>query len=122
MPGLPMPVRVMFFLGLIAAQLAVFAALRVVVPMVLSVLSIFFGSGLSRAAARVSRGGERAGATISAARRRLSREPRAAAPSGPRRRVSVPRSRVGVDADAEADAEAELAAESEAHAAREARR
>jgi tRNA A-37 threonylcarbamoyl transferase component Bud32 len=98
-------------LGLTVAQLAVFFGLRVIVPVLLTLLSIVLGSGLRRAARAADRAGQRAGDGLRQAYR-LVREhsDRAAAThraqqtrarayrvdpdggtAGPRPRVRVPR-------------------------------
>ena len=86
--------RGVFFFGLLFAQLAVFVTMRVAVPLLLSVLSILFGSGLARAAASVSKAGETAARRLAAAQRWAMgkspdrrREP-APPPEQPRQRVA----------------------------------
>jgi hypothetical protein len=64
----PLIFRIVASLALLVAALAVTMALRVVVPMVLTILSLFFGRGLQRAADRVGLAGERAVKAISEAR------------------------------------------------------
>ena len=64
----PLLVRIIVPLALLAAQLVVTAALRVIIPMVLTILSLFFGRKLQRAADRVGIAGERAVRAIGQAR------------------------------------------------------
>jgi hypothetical protein len=61
------------FLALFVARLAIFLALGIVVPTVLRVLSIFFGSGLARAAFQVSQAGRLARARIARVSRQIQR-------------------------------------------------
>lgn len=65
---LPPFVRVLFLFGLTIAQLAVIAALRVSVPIVLVVLSLAFGKRLRDAADAVSSAGEAATAALGRAK------------------------------------------------------
>jgi tRNA A-37 threonylcarbamoyl transferase component Bud32 len=58
--GLPQPIAGLFLLGLMIAQIAVMVALRVVVPVLLTVLSVFFGKGMRNAAKRVFEAGKTA--------------------------------------------------------------
>ena len=97
-------------LALALAELTVLAALRLLVPLILTALSLVFGKRLRDAAARVSRAGKRAGASIARARagvRGQDTRPRVrvdAAAGNPRR------ARVAIDEDqreAEQEAEAE---------------
>lgn len=95
-------------LALALAELAVMAALRLLVPLILTALSLIFGARLRDAAARVSRAGKRAGASIARARATVRGQ-------GTRPRVRVDesvgnprRARVAIDEDAaEHEAEAE---------------
>ncbi len=91
------------FLGLTAAEIAVFLTLRMAVPAVLTVLAVVFGPSLRRAAKGVGAAGRVAGAALAAARQSLDEEavPRArvdasAAPD-PRIRVQSPGEDAPVD-------------------------
>ena len=66
--GAPWLVMLVVMLALTMAQVAVAIALHVIVPIVLIVLSLFFGRGLRDAARSVSEAGNRAGAAIARAR------------------------------------------------------
>ena len=86
-------------LALTMAQVAVAIALHVVVPVVLIVLSLFFGRGLRDAARSVSEAGNRAGAAIARARsvvqgRPPESEDGVGSAAGPRVEVGTDRSRV----------------------------
>jgi hypothetical protein len=61
---LPGIVLMLVTFGLIVAEIAVTVALRVIVPVVLTVLSVVFGKGMRRAADTVSDAGKRATAAI----------------------------------------------------------
>jgi tRNA A-37 threonylcarbamoyl transferase component Bud32 len=104
-------IYVVLVLGLVAAEIAVTVATRVVVPLVLTLLSIVFGRGLREAARAVSEAGGRATSGIAGARRRLT----GAAPEERVRVADAPRARVDVG---EAEAEEEAAAVDEASEAR----
>jgi hypothetical protein len=78
---LPPIIRSLMRLGLALASLAVWAALDVVVPIVLTMLSLLFGGALLRAAANVRRAGRRARAAMALARRHVSEAARSASPS-----------------------------------------
>jgi hypothetical protein len=65
---LPWIIALVFVLGLTVAQIAVVLALRVAVPIVLTLLSIVFGRGLRDAAGAVSTAGTRASEAIARAR------------------------------------------------------
>jgi hypothetical protein len=69
---LPLFVRILFTMGLAIAQVAVALSLHVVVPVLLTFLSVFFGSGLRRAASSVREAGDRAGRAITEAQERLA--------------------------------------------------
>jgi hypothetical protein len=98
-------------LALVVAEVAVILATRVVVPIVLTLLSILFGKGLRRAAQDVSEAGKAATATIGRAREGLR------ARDAQEARVRV---RVATDGGERAgEAEREAAAEEEAAAAEE---
>jgi len=74
-------------LGLLVAELAVWAALHVVVPLLLTLLSILFGTGLRRAAAEVRAAGRRARGALRRTRARVrARRPRPGRPRSRRRR------------------------------------
>jgi len=104
------------FVGLSVAQIAVFVALRVAVPVLLNLLSIVFGPNLRRAAASARHAGKVAGATLAAARRSLDEEAvprvRVSASGGPDPRIRVapggspdrPASDAVPDDEAESDA------------------
>jgi hypothetical protein len=100
--GLPWPVLPIALLGLTIAMIAVTIALRVIVPTVLTVLSIVFGPSLRRAAIEVSQAGRRAGGALDQARSAVRGElssPYMRAPSSPSRRddvASMPPPRVRV--------------------------
>jgi tRNA A-37 threonylcarbamoyl transferase component Bud32 len=101
------PILGLVLLALAVAQLAAFVAMKMAVPFVLWILSLFLGKGLRRAAARVSAAGEVAIATIGRARATLSGEE-----SLPAVRVATPEpdARVRIepgDADRAADDEDE---------------
>ena len=98
-------------LALLAAEIAVMLATRIVVPLVLTMLSVVFGRGLREAARAVSEAGGRATSGIAGARRRLT----GAAPEERVRVADAPRARVDVG---EAEAEEEAAAVDEASEAR----
>jgi len=65
---LPFPLRLAFVLALSVAQVAVALALEVAVPLALTLLSIFFGRGLRRAAEHVRLAGDHVGEVLGAAR------------------------------------------------------
>lgn len=69
----PFPVSLAMILGLTLAQLALVVALRLVVPTVLTFLSVFFGAGLRRAARQVSEAGQRAFDSVGRAKRVVTR-------------------------------------------------
>ena len=112
---LPLGIRILFNVGLVIAQLAVTIALQLVVPFVLTLLSVLFGTGLRRAARSVSEAGGHAADVLARTRvdgeeeaellRAPAPEPRAPAAGV---RVVVPDARTPED-----DAEAELEAEEE---------
>lgn len=95
----PFFVRLAVPLVLFAVQLALTLTLRVVVPMVLTILSLFFGRGLLRAASRVSEAGDRAVAAVGRARdvvsgNESSEEPRIRVAQGePQEKVRVAEAR-----------------------------
>ncbi len=89
-------------LALTIAQLVVVVALRLLVPVALFVLSLFFGSGLQRAARAVSRAGGRASRAMGRARDGAAGATRSAARGG-RARMEVAdqaKSRVPLDEQA----------------------
>ncbi len=71
--GLPFGLRVLFSIGLTVAQVAVLLALQVAVPLLLTVLSLVFGSGLRRAAEQVRLAGGEVGRTLGQARGEIQR-------------------------------------------------
>ena len=109
-------------IGLTIATIAVILSLRVVVPTVLTLLSIFFGSRLRDAAGRVSDAGRRAGEAMERARAFVHRRPVGRSrevrveEDKPRARVRfserTPRGTGRVDSEIEEQAEEEAA---EAH-------
>jgi Protein kinase domain len=70
---LPFPLRLLFGVGLTIAQIGVTLALQVVVPTVLTVLSLVFGSGLRRAANDVRGAGSDADEALREAATRVHR-------------------------------------------------
>jgi hypothetical protein len=70
----PFPLRVVAWLALLIARLAVWFAVGVFVPVLLSVLSIVFGQALQRAAAACRRGAERAGSAMERASHRMTED------------------------------------------------
>jgi hypothetical protein len=110
--GAPWLVMLVVVLALTMAQVAVAIALHVIVPIVLIVLSLFFGRGLRDAARTVSEAGNRAGAAIARARSVVSGRPPesddgVASTAGPRVDAGAPE-RVRVeDAGAAQDAASE---------------
>jgi hypothetical protein len=115
----PFPIRLMFVVGLVVAQVAVALALRVIVPLVLVLLSVVFGEPLRRAARKVSEAGGRAGAALGRAHGALEgTEPTRVRVEGveEEERVRVGGGETAEDArgeDAEEAEEAEEAAEAE---------
>jgi serine/threonine protein kinase len=98
-------------LALTLAQIAVVLALRVVVPTILTLLSLFFGKGLRRAAANVSDAGRIAVAAIARAQnslRGIEPEPgvRVAEPAPAPRRIARDEDEDEDDDDEEAENEA----------------
>jgi hypothetical protein len=71
MEELPLGVHLLFTVGLALAQVAVALALNVIVPLVLTLLSVVFGKGLRRAAHAVRGAGERAQAALGESREDL---------------------------------------------------
>lgn len=67
-PQMPPPVRTVLIVGLLLAQVAVFAGLRVLVPAVLTFVSLVAGRAARRAARRVSGAGQRANNALTEAR------------------------------------------------------
>jgi len=116
---LPALVLLVVLLALTVAEIAVTLALRVAVPTVLTILSIFFGEGLRRAAANTRTAGKVAAAAIGRTRRALARDP-----STPPVRVEVagaPDPRIRVEARDTEAAENEAAEDEAATAAARAR-
>jgi hypothetical protein len=73
-PRLPFPLQVFFTLGLAIAEVVVGVVLNVVVPLVLTILSIVFGRGLRRAAESVDAAGREATRSIADTRVHLGDE------------------------------------------------
>jgi hypothetical protein len=71
--SVPVGVHVLFGLGLTVAHVVVSLALNVVVPLLLTLLSLLFGRGLRRAAHAVRLAGDRAVAAIDESRADLGR-------------------------------------------------
>jgi len=113
-PFLPWPILVIVTISLVLAQVAVTIALRVVVPIVFSLLSVVFGKGMRDAAKQVSRAGETATEAIARARDAINGNPIGPTPPA-KLRVEQTReddARVRV-AEFEDEAEQELHAEEE---------
>ena len=110
MPGI---IVFLMILGLTLAQVAVMLALRVVVPTVILILSIFFGKGMRPAARGVIEAGKRAEAAMAKARDVLRGRP--IREDASQIRVEI-KDEVPSDTaeEAERQAEEELAAEEEA--------
>ena len=72
----PFPLRVVAWLALLIARLAVWIGVGVFVPVLLSILSIVFGQALQRAAAACRRGAERAGSAMERASHRMTDDDR----------------------------------------------
>ena len=70
----PFPLRVFGWLGLMVARLAVWLAVGIVVPLLLSLLSLAFGKGLQRASDACRGAASRAGSAMQRASRRLAGE------------------------------------------------
>jgi hypothetical protein len=86
--SLPGIVRLVFHLGLAIAGIAVSIALQVVVPLVLTLLSLVFGPGLRRAARSVRQAGAEAARAIAESQHAVDRV-RVPAPAAPPPRVRV---------------------------------
>lgn len=123
--GIPSPVAAFLLFGLMVGQLAVFVSLHIVVPVILTVLSAFFGKKLKHAAHRVRDAGVRARASMEQAKG-VIKERTERQPSGVRVDVSPNEPRVRfVDKESlnsDEAAEEEMAAEEEAAAQAEQRR
>lgn len=117
--GIPSPVAAFLLFGLMVGQLAVLVALHAVVPVVLRVLSIFFGKKLRHAADRVRDAGVRARASMEQAKTVIREKTE---PQGSRVRVDVPPDEPRVrfvdkePVDTDSEAEEESASEEEAEA------
>jgi hypothetical protein len=137
-PWLPWPLRLVLNLALTAAEISVTLALRVAVPIVLTLLSVVFGKGMREAAGQVSAGGKAGAEAIRRARDLLESgtdEASATPPGAEGARSRGPRidedevRRAGgrvaqpaeVDEDEDEDEDAEAEAEAEARAAEERR-
>jgi hypothetical protein len=70
----PFPVRVAAWLGLLVARVVVWLVVGITVPVLLSILSIFFGSALQRAAGKCRDAASRAGAAMDRATRKAAGE------------------------------------------------
>jgi hypothetical protein len=114
--SMPFVLQLLFGVALTVAHIAVTVALHVVVPLLLTLLSVFFGKGLLRAAEAVRAAGETAGGAIDEVRadltggrdragaERLRVDTPEGAAQGPRVRVDAPPPR---DATEEEDEEAD---------------
>jgi tRNA A-37 threonylcarbamoyl transferase component Bud32 len=120
LPGL---ILIIVLLALTVAQIAVGLALRVVVPTVLTILSLFFGAGLRRAAESTREAGRVAHAAIRRAQKSLDRsapEPGVRVAEPEPAPEPVPQARIAQDDDGDEDADEE--AEEEARDDAKARR
>jgi hypothetical protein len=88
----PFPLRVFGWLGLMVAQLAVWLAVGIVVPLVLSLLSLAFGKGLRRASEACRGAASRAGGAMRRASRRFAGEDEIEPNTAEERRVRIARS------------------------------
>jgi hypothetical protein len=89
----PFPLRVFGWLGLMVARLAVWLAVGIVVPLVLSLLSLALGKGLQRASDACRGAASRAGSAMQRASRRLAGEDEIEPDTAEERRVRIVRSR-----------------------------
>ena len=105
---IPVPfVVTLLLIGVLVARLVLFVTLQVVVPVVLSVLSVPFGPGLRRAATRVSDAGRSAAGSLDEARLWLLGGAQAEQPSAHAQNhasAGPPPQHVRVDADTTAHA------------------
>jgi tRNA A-37 threonylcarbamoyl transferase component Bud32 len=120
--GVPEPVATFLLFGLTVAQIAILVSLRVVVPTVLTILSIFFGKPLRKAASRTNEAGKAANENIVRAKEVVRGR---AAPEGARievREVDRPAARkrvriAGEEGGEDHEADEERLAEEEAEQA-----
>ncbi len=113
----PFFIRVLVPLVLFAVQLVLTLTLRVAVPMVLTILSLFFGRGLLRAASRVGGAGDRAVAAVGRAREVVAGRVHEEADEPKIRVVQADEPRVRVEGTSETEIE-DLEAEEPAERAR----
>jgi hypothetical protein len=85
----PFPLRVFGWLGLMVARLAVWLAVGIVVPLVLSLLSLAFGKGLQRASDACRSAAARAGSAMQRASRRFAGEDEHEPDTAHERRVRI---------------------------------
>ena len=111
-PALPGVIFTILLIAMTVAEIAVWMALRVAVPLVLTLLSLIFGRGLRRAAEDTSVAGKRAAEAIGRARRGLRRQEEAPGPRVEVREVPEVRVRVAAPGDGR-EAEEEAVAEEE---------
>jgi hypothetical protein len=105
---LPWPLRVFITIGLSVAQVAVALALHVVVPTVLTLLSLVFGKGLRTAAKEVNRAGRHARLALRQAARFVQGHPSASKQADGGRIELDDKPRVRIDEEV-SDVDAEIA-------------
>ncbi|MRG94960.1 serine/threonine protein kinase [Polyangium spumosum] len=126
---IPGPIAVLLLVGLTAAQIVVLLAIRVALPILLTMLSIVFGKALREAATMVKDAGKMAHASIERAKVTIRNRSEDPGISGPRIEVhevgdeaAPKRVRVDVDGASDADEDERRAEEEAAEAEHEGRK